>query len=70
MFSPKGGAGKTTFSVNVSVGLASRGLKTLLIDLDLAFGDVPISLGLRPEHDFEEAVAMGSDSTRPPSSGW
>ncbi len=59
VFSPKGGAGKTTFSVNVSVGLANRGLKTLLIDLDLAFGDVPISLGLRPEHDFEEAVAMG-----------
>ena len=59
VFSPKGGAGKTTFSVNVSVGLASRGFSTLLIDLDLAFGDVPISLGLRPEHDFEEAVAMG-----------
>ena len=59
VFSPKGGAGKTTFSVNVAVGLASRGYRTLLIDLDLAFGDVPISLGLRPEHDFEEAVAMG-----------
>ncbi len=59
VFSPKGGAGKTTFSVNVSVGLASRGYSTLLIDLDLAFGDVPISLGLRPEHDFEEMVAMG-----------
>ena len=59
VFSPKGGAGKTTFSVNVAVGLATRGYQTLLIDLDLAFGDVPISLGLRPEHDFEEAVAMG-----------
>jgi pilus assembly protein CpaE len=59
VFSPKGGAGKTTFSVNVSVGLASRGFRTLLIDLDLAFGDVPISLGMRPEHDFEELVAMG-----------
>ena len=59
VFSPKGGAGKTTFSVNVSVGLASRGYRTLLIDLDLAFGDVPISLGMRPEHDFEELVAMG-----------
>ncbi|MGB7982004.1 MAG: AAA family ATPase [Candidatus Nanopelagicales bacterium] len=59
VFSPKGGAGKTTFAVNVSVGLAARGMSTLLIDLDLAFGDVPISLGLRPEHTFEEAVAMG-----------
>ncbi len=59
IFSPKGGAGKTTFAVNVGVALASRGYSTLLLDLDLAFGDVPISLGLRPEHDFQEVVNMG-----------
>ncbi len=59
IFSPKGGAGKTTFAVNVGVTLASRGYSTLLLDLDLAFGDVPISLGLRPEHDFQEVVNMG-----------
>lgn len=59
VFSPKGGAGKTTFSVNLGVALANRGYRTLLLDLDLAFGDVPISLGLRPEHDFQEAVSMG-----------
>ena len=45
VFSPKGGAGKTTFAVNVGVALATKGYKTLLLDLDLAFGDVPISLG-------------------------
>jgi pilus assembly protein CpaE len=59
IFSPKGGAGKTTFAVNVGVALAMKGYKTLLLDLDLAFGDVPISLGLRPEHDFQEVVNMG-----------
>ena len=59
VFSPKGGAGKTTFAVNVGVALAAKGYKTLLLDLDLAFGDVPISLGLRPEHDFAEVVNMG-----------
>jgi pilus assembly protein CpaE len=59
VFSPKGGAGKTTFSVNVGVALAQRGYRTLILDLDLAFGDVPISLGLRPEHSFEEIVSMG-----------
>jgi pilus assembly protein CpaE len=59
IFSPKGGAGKTTFAVNVGVALALKGYKTLLLDLDLAFGDVPISLGLRPEHDFQEVVNMG-----------
>lgn len=59
VFSPKGGAGKTTFAVNVGVMLAARGYSTLILDLDLAFGDVPISLGLRPEHNFEEIVSMG-----------
>jgi pilus assembly protein CpaE len=59
VFSPKGGAGKTTFAVNVGVVLAERGYRTLVLDLDLAFGDVPISLGLRPEHSFEDIVGMG-----------
>ncbi len=59
VFSPKGGAGKTTFAVNAGVALAMRGHSTLVLDLDLAFGDVPISLGLRPEHDFSEVVQMG-----------
>ncbi len=59
VFSPKGGAGKTTLAVNLGVALAGRGYRTLVVDLDLAFGDVPISLGLRPEHDFHEVVALG-----------
>lgn len=59
VFSPKGGAGKTTIAVNIGVMLAQRGYKVLLLDLDLGFGDVPISLGLRPEHDFGEIVNMG-----------
>ncbi len=59
VFSPKGGAGKTTFAVNVGVGLAMKGYSTILLDLDLAFGDIPISLGLRPERDFQEVVNMG-----------
>ncbi len=40
VFSAKGGVGKTTFSTNLGAYLASKGSKVLLIDLDLAFGDV------------------------------
>lgn len=57
--SPKGGSGKTTFAVNVGTALVSLGYRTLLLDLDLDFGDVPISLGLRPEHTIRDAAAIG-----------
>ena len=49
VFSAKGGVGKTTLSTNLGTYLASTGAKTLLLDLDLAFGDVAISLQLMPE---------------------
>ncbi|RJO69445.1 MAG: ParA family protein [Myxococcales bacterium] len=41
----KGGTGKTTTSVNLAAGLATRGFNVLLIDMD-AQGNVGISLGI------------------------
>ena len=64
VWSPKGGCGKTTIAVNVAVSLAGAGHRVLLVDLDLAFGDVAISLGMRPAHDFNEVVAMGEGIDR------
>lgn len=49
----KGGTGKTTVSVNLSVGLAKRKFKTLLIDLD-------------PQHNA--TLSLGIDSVDLPAS--
>ncbi len=58
VFSAKGGVGKTTLSTNLSTHLAKEGHKTVLIDLDLSFGDVAISLQLLPNSSVIDAVAM------------
>lgn len=48
--SPKGGVGKTTVSTNLAVGLAQKEPNsTVLVDLDIHFGDVATALNLSPE---------------------
>jgi len=57
VFSPKGGVGKTTVAVNLAVALSGTGsARVCIVDLDLAFGDVAITLQLIPEHTIAEAV--------------
>jgi len=58
VFNAKGGCGKTTISTNLGAYLASTGARVLLVDLDLAFGDVAISLQLRPAASVSDLVAM------------
>jgi len=45
LLSASGGSGKTTVAVNVAVSLASQGKRTVIVDCDLAFGDVGAFLG-------------------------
>ncbi|GEP32988.1 transcriptional regulator [Nocardioides szechwanensis] len=57
VFSPKGGVGKTTMSVNLALALTEGGARRVcLVDLDLAFGDVAITMQLFPTHSIEQAV--------------
>lgn len=52
-FSPKGGVGTTTLAVNTALLLADGGAqRTLLIDLDLQFGQVATHLNLAPKFDL------------------
>ncbi|GHE13335.1 AAA family ATPase [Klenkia taihuensis] len=63
--SAKGGVGKTTVSTNLAVGLARSGVgSTVLVDLDVQFGDVASALGLAPEYTLPDTV-HGAASTDP-----
>jgi pilus assembly protein CpaE len=55
--SPKGGVGKTTVSTNLAIGLtAAAPQSTVLVDLDVQFGDVASALSLVPEYTLPDAV--------------
>jgi len=58
VFNAKGGCGKTTIATNLGAYVASTGARALVVDLDLAFGDVAISLQLRPAASVGDLVAM------------
>jgi pilus assembly protein CpaE len=57
VFSPKGGTGKTVTSTNLAASFAKfEGKRTLLLDLDLQFGDAAIMLGLEPDKTIYDLV--------------
>ena len=56
---PKGGTGKTVTSSNLAVALALEGKSSVLVDLDLQFGDVGLALGLRPTKTIYDLATSG-----------
>lgn len=64
VFSAKGGCGKTSIAVNMAAALSNRGGRVCVVDLDLAFGDVAISLQLMPQHTIADAVPLAATLDR------
>ncbi len=62
LFSPKGGVGKTVLATSMGAMYAKRLKKrTLLIDLDLQFGDAAIMLGADPRATILDLVMSHGD---------
>jgi pilus assembly protein CpaE len=56
---PKGGTGKTLTACNLAVSLSEAGHRVAMVDLDLQFGDVGLSLGLSPDRTIYDLVKSG-----------
>lgn len=52
----KGGVGRTTIAANVAAALHHHGQRVCLVDLDLEFGDIALSLKLDPVRTLVDAV--------------
>ncbi len=56
VYSPQGGVGCTTIATNLAAGLMRKGVKVLLIDADLQFGDVGVFLKLQSQSTLLDLV--------------
>jgi len=61
--SGKGGVGKTNIVLNLSIALAEKGERVILLDADLGLGNLDILLGIRPLHTWSD-VMLGRCSLR------
>jgi pilus assembly protein CpaE len=61
VFSPKGGSGKTVLATNLAVAAARSGQETLLVDLDLQFGDSALTLAVAPRATITDLAASAGE---------
>ncbi|MBC7632449.1 AAA family ATPase [Aeromicrobium sp.] len=61
VISPKGGVGKSTIASNLMIVLARHApMETVLVDLDVQFGDAANLLDLKPAHSLEDAFGTSA----------
>lgn len=58
--SGKGGVGKTSFAVNLSMSLVARGYRVLLIDGDLGLANVDLLLGISVQKTIRDVMEGGA----------
>lgn len=61
VYSPSGGTGKTTIATNLASGLMKKGIRVLLVDADLQFGDVGVFLKLQSQSTLLDLVGKIDD---------
>lgn len=54
--SGKGGVGKTTLSINLSIAMAAKGHKVILLDGDMGLANVNVQMGVIPEYNILDVV--------------
>ena len=54
--SGKGGVGKTTIAVNLSIALKKISSEVYLLDTDLGMGNSHVLLGVNPEHSISDVI--------------
>ena len=54
--SGKGGVGKTSIAVNLSIILSKAGFKILLIDADMGLANIDLMTGVSASHTIEEVI--------------
>lgn len=55
---PKGGTGKTLVAANLAIALCEHS-RAVVVDLDLQFGDVGLTMGLRPDRTLYDLAMSG-----------
>jgi pilus assembly protein CpaE len=61
VYSPQGGAGCTTIATNIASGLMKEGIRVLLVDADLQFGDIGVFLNLKAQSTIVDLVDSIND---------